>query len=289
VSTIAEAVEKFIADAKAQKLSGETIRKYENLLKRRLLPWCESEGFRQLKQLGVEEIRQFRGTWTDSAIYATKNLERLRAFFRFCMHDEWVSKNPARSVKAPKVTDKPTLPFSRSEMKRILAACDRYRGNQDRMRAFVLVMRYSGLRIGDTIAFDESRLDGNKLLLYTAKTGTPVYVPLPSEVMNALKKIGTNDGGRFFSTGKAKPQTARANWSRYLDSLFEIAKIKGGHSHRFRDTFAVELLLTSVPLETVSLLLGHSSVKITEKHYKPWVRSLQRKLEEDVRRAWSVA
>jgi site-specific recombinase XerD len=289
VPTIAEAVEKFIADAKAQKLSGETIRKYENLLKRRLLPWCESEGFRQLKQLGVEEIRQFRGTWTDSAIYATKNLERLRAFFRFCMHDEWVSKNPARSVKAPKVTDKPTLPFSRSEMKRILAACDRYRGNQDRMRAFVLVMRYSGLRIGDTIALDESRLNGNKLLLYTAKTGTPVYVPLPSEVMNALKKIGTNDGGRFFSTGKAKPQTARANWSRYLDSLFEIGKIKGGHSHRFRDTFAVELLLAGVPLETVSLLLGHSSVKITEKHYKPWVRSLQRKLEEDVRRAWSLA
>jgi integrase/recombinase XerD len=139
-------------------------------------------------------------------------------------------------------------PFSRSEMKRILAASDRYRGNQDRMRAFLLVMRYSGLRIGDTIALDESRLNGNKLLLYTAKTGAPVYVPLPSEVMNALKKIGTNDGGRFFSTGKAKPQTARANWSRYLDSLFETAKITGGQSHRFRDTFAVELLSIAEPM-----------------------------------------
>jgi integrase/recombinase XerD len=115
-----------------------------------------------------------------------------------------------------------------------------------------------------------------------------VYVPLPRQVMQALKKIGPNDGGRFFSTGKAKPQTARANWSHYLDSLFELANIKGGHSHRFRDTFAVELLLAGVPLETVSLLLGHKSVKITEKHYKPWVRSLQRKLEEDVRRAWSA-
>jgi integrase len=113
-------------------------------------------------------------------------------------------------------------------------------------------------------------------------------VPLPSEVTGALKKIGTNDGGRFFSTGKAKPQTARANWSRYLDSVFELAKIKNGHSHRFRDTFAVELLLAGVPLETVSLLLGHSSVKVTEKHYKPWVRSLQRKLEDDVKRAWGA-
>jgi integrase len=52
-------------------------------------------------------------------------------------------------VKAPKVTDKPTLPFSRPEMARIVAACDRYRGDQDRLRAFVLVMRHSGLRIGE--------------------------------------------------------------------------------------------------------------------------------------------
>lgn len=250
VPTIVEAVEKFLADAKAQKLSAETIRKYDNLLNRRFLPWCESKGFRHLKQLGVEEIRQFRATSTDSANYATKNLERLRALFRFCMHDDWISKNPARAVKAPKATDKPTLPFLRSEMKRIVDACDQYAGNGDRMRAFVLVMRYSGLRIGDTIALHESRLKGNKLLLYTAKTGTPVYVPLPLEVVSSLKKIGTNDRGRFFSTGKAKPQTARANWSRYLDSLFELANIRDGHSHRFRDTFAVELLLAGVALET---------------------------------------
>jgi integrase len=233
VPSIAEAVEKFFTDLKAQQLSGETIRKYENLLNKRFLPWCESKGYRYLKQLGVEEMRQFRAGWADSALYATKNLERLRAFFRFCMQDEWIARNPARSVKAPKVTDRPTLSFSKPEMERILAACDDYRGDQNRLRAFVLVMRHSGLRIGDTIALNERRLKGNKLLLYTAKTGTPVYVPLPPVVMKALKKLGTNDGGRYFSTGNAKPQTARANWSRYLDSRFALAKIDGGHSHRF--------------------------------------------------------
>ena len=107
IPTIAEALDTYLADARAQQLSGETIRKYENLLLRRFLPWCESKGFRYLKQLGVEEMRQFRATWTDSALYASKNLERLRSFFRFCMHDEWVARNPAKSVKAPKVADKP--------------------------------------------------------------------------------------------------------------------------------------------------------------------------------------
>ena len=107
--------------------------------------------------------------------------------------------------------------------------------------------------------------------------------------MEALGQLRTNEGGLYFSTGDAKPQTARANWSRYLDTLFELAGIVGGHSHRFRDTFAVELLLAGTPLETVSILLGHSSIRVTERHYRPWVRSLQRKLEEEVARTWSTA
>ena len=88
IPPIAEAVERFFDDLAAQKLSQETIRKYENLLRKRLLPWCECKGFRYLKQLTVEEVRQFRASWADGALYASKNLERLRAFFRFCMHGE---------------------------------------------------------------------------------------------------------------------------------------------------------------------------------------------------------
>ena len=58
--------------------------------------------------------------------------------------------------------------------------------------------------------------------------------------------------------------------------------------NRFRDTFAVELLLSGVPIERVSILLGHSSVRITEKHYAPWVRDRQVQLEADVRRTRST-
>jgi len=69
--------------------------------------------------------------------------------------------------------------------------------------------------------------------------------------------------------------------------LFELAEIPNGHAHRFRDTFAVELLLSGVPLERVSVLLGHSSIRVTERHYAPWVRSRQEQLEADLQRTWS--
>lgn len=57
-------------------------------------------------------------------------------------------------------------------------------------------------------------------------------------------------------------------------------------SHMFRDTFAVELLLAEVPIEQVAMLLGHSSVKMAEKHYLPWVKARQDQLTSSVRRAW---
>jgi hypothetical protein len=38
-----------------------------------------------------------------------------------------------------------------------------------------------------------------------------------------------------------------------------------------------------MPLDEVSVLLGHSSVKITEKYYAPWVKGRQLRLENSVR------
>jgi integrase len=67
----------------------------------------------------------------------------------------------------------------------------------------------------------------------------------------------------------------------------KLAKVPDGHPHRFRDTFAVELLLAGVPIERLSVLLGHQSVRITERHYSPWVRARQEQLESDLTNAWS--
>jgi hypothetical protein len=36
------------------------------------------------------------------------------------------------------------------------------------------------------------------------------------------------------------------------------------------DTFAVEMLLAGAPIDQASILLGHTSVRVTEKHCSPW-------------------
>jgi integrase/recombinase XerD len=185
------------------------------------------------------------------------------------------------------VTSGPTLPFSRDEVEKILVACDEYpdKGNAVRLFALILFLRYSGLRLGDAVTLSHDRIEGDRLRLHTAKTGTHVYCPLPPVVMKALKAIPKN-GRHFFWTGNGKVKSTVGNWQRALKRLFKLAEVPTGHAHRFRDTFAVEALLAGVPLERVSILLGHASVKVTEKHYSPWVKARQVQIEDDVRRMW---
>ena len=209
---------------------------------------------------------------------AVKKLEFVRCFFlRFSDDAGWIPDNPARKLKSPKVTAHPTLPFSRAEMVQILAATDDYGKpgslNRRRMKALVLLLRYSGLRIGDAVTLSSERIDGDKLFLYTSKAGTPVYCPLPPFVVTALEAAIELHQRFYFWTGSSKVNTITGDWQGKLKTLFDQAKVPTGHAHRFRDTFATELLLAGVPLERVSILLGHSSIRITERHYSPWVRS----------------
>jgi hypothetical protein len=68
IPPLKDAIEKFIADAKAQQLNWETIRKYETFLDRRFLAWCEAKGYRLLKQITPPVLTDFRKTWDDSVL-----------------------------------------------------------------------------------------------------------------------------------------------------------------------------------------------------------------------------
>jgi hypothetical protein len=71
-----------------------------------------------------------------------------------------------------------------------------------------------------------------------------------------------------------------------LKRLFTLVGFHHAHEPCFRDTFSAELLLAGLPLERVSILPGHQSVRITEKHCALWLRARQEQLEAGVRRTW---
>jgi site-specific recombinase XerD len=91
----------------------------------------------------------------------------------------------------------------------------------------------------------------------------------------ASQKGNTNER-YFFWTGNGDPKTVVANWQRSYRRLFDLANLREAdgtpkrcHPHMLRDTYAVESLLSGMRIEEVSTILGHSSIKITQKHYLP--------------------
>ena len=290
--TIKDAHKKFITDAEARKLNQATLYKYR-LLFRHLDSFSETYKVEFLDQLDLDTLATFRASWTEGPRTSLKKLERLRAFMRFAEQRKWIDSNPAIDLKGPKVPNKPTLPFTPEEMISILTALGPYGKsaglrNAQRLKAFVLLLRYSGLRIGDAVQLNVNRLHLNKLLLHTEKTGVQVYCVLPDMVAKALDAAPRSSEQYFFWTGKSTVHSSKGKWQRRLQRLFHLAKVQGGHAHRFRDTFAVELLQSGVPLDRVSVLLGHSSIRITERHYAPWTRSRQEQIENDLKAAWKI-
>jgi len=86
-----------------------------------------------------------------------------------------------------------------------------------------LLMRWSGLAIRDAVTLERWRLnEKDELLLYRAKTGNPVYVPLPKHVADSLRSSpsGPKPNPRyFFWSGGGSPKSVVGNWQRSFRRL----------------------------------------------------------------------
>ncbi|MGB8836402.1 MAG: tyrosine-type recombinase/integrase [Candidatus Acidiferrales bacterium] len=269
----------FLADATSpsgKNLNSETIRKYKLLFKQ-INAFAKDRGFRFVNQLDLHVLTAFRSTWEDAPLSASKKLERLRSILKFALRRKWILDNPASELDSPKLKLTPTLPYSQEEVDRIFkAAID------PRVHAFILTMIHSGLRISDTTTLAVSNLNGNRLCLYQQKTGEYVYVPIPDDVAEALRTVKHKHPDYFFWSGSSKVPAAVSVWRRRLADVFDRAGIKGGHSHRLRDTFAVRMLEAGLSIENVSTLPGHADIKVTQRHYSPWIKTRQDALDREV-------
>jgi integrase/recombinase XerD len=292
--TIKDVADAFLADAEDRGLAGDTRKKYKLLLTR-LEDWALTNGYPTIGALDVNALTQWRATWPYAALAKQKTQERVKAFFGWVEKRKWIDSNPAMGLSSILVRVQPTLPFTNVEQAAILNACDRYPtrnafgyDNRARMKAFILLLRWTGLRIRDVVTLEWSRIVDGRVFLYTQKTGTPVWVPVPDVVSTAVNALPRTTKYVFWS-GVGLEKSAVADWQRALRKLFELADVKDAHAHRFRDTFAVECLLAGVDIQDVAVLLGHASVKTTERSYSPWVSARQTRLEAVVQRTWSAA
>jgi integrase/recombinase XerD len=298
-ATIQQLRDDFTVKIKGENLSNETVRKYKTLFDQ-LVTFVADKGVRFVDELDYQMLMNFRASWEDKALSAGKKLERLRSIVNFAVAREWVKKNPAEDIKAPKLTwvdehgqvqkgSRPTLPYTDEEMLKLKnyvgnPAADTY---DVEAWAFILTMRFSGLAIQDTATLKINALEDGRLTLRRAKTGVPVKVLLNDLAQDALLALSPKSSEYFFWTGKSSPRSVASVWGERLQRIFEEAGIKKQGqmlSHRLRDTFAAKLLMSGSSKGTVATLLGNSE-KMVEKHYSQWIPDRQKLLDVEVEKA----
>jgi integrase/recombinase XerD len=294
--TIEAAIQRFLGRKRAENIDSQVVKKYERELER-LSAFYAKKSKLFVSEIRLETLDEFRGTWEKlypSTATRQQVQTRLRGFLRYCFDARWLDRIPRLS---PIHADEPpTLPFSTQEYDHLLATIPgtfKDAAKAKKVRALVQLMRYSGLAIRDAVTFRRSELqwDGQKKIhrVTTArqKTGTHVSVPVPPEVATELLAVlNAHPDFFFWSTGSGKEQSAVTNWQHDLRTLFRAGGFANGHPHQLRDTAAVEWLKAGIPLEEVSKLLGHESVKTTEKSYSPWIKGRQDRLDSLVLASW---
>jgi integrase len=142
---------------------------------------------------------------------------------------------------------------------------------------------YTGLSYADISKLKrihiQKRNDGNDwIIINRTKTKTECKIPL---FENSLKIIARYaDYPEAVLKGRVLPVSSNQKLNSYLKELAEICGInKNLTMHMARHTFATTITLSNgVPIETVSKILGHTSLKITQ----IYARVLDDKISEDM-------
>lgn len=318
---LADAVSTFLNEVDRLNREESTRAKYRLTLEDRLLGWCATQKppIVSLSELDVETVRRWIHCWPGAPTTRHNQHQRVITFLFFCVEQGWIKENPAKKVKKVSPEQDETQPFTREQYDALIEATYAYDTrdtrkagdtvNSRRARAYLKLLRWSGLRAGDAACLSRDKLrDDDSLFLYQKKVkgkgSAPVYGLLPHDVAEELRNVPASAYTHpryFFWSGRSKRKSEVSNWIKIFGKILAKAaekhpklfketdgQSKPAHLHMLRDTFAVEYLLAGMPLEEVSRLLGHSSVLITQKHYAPWVLERQQRLATSVRTAWST-
>jgi len=211
-----------------------------------------------------------------------KHIERLRKVVNLSIKNEWLERDPFLKFK-PTFIRKDRDFLTPEELEAIEAKTFSIVRLQHTKDLFVFSC-YTGLAYIDAYNLSPQNLslgiDGEFwLTTCRKKTDQPVRIPLLPKALEIVEKYKTHP--TVISKGKILPTYSNQKLNSYLKEIADVCGIEKNLTfHIARHTFATTVTLTNgVPIETVSKLLGHTSIKTTQIYAKV----VERKVSDDMR------
>ncbi len=210
-----------------------------------------------------------------------KYISNLRKIINLCLKNGWLTKDPFLGFKMSK---KEVIREFLSEQEiQALISKNITNVRLRQVRDIFLFSCFTGLAYIDAKRLKRSAIvtgiDGEKWI-YTKrkKTDSPTHIPLLPRVLEIMD--GYKEHPQCLREDSLLPVPSNAKLNAYLKELADICGIsKNLTFHVARHTFATTITLNNgVPIESVSKMLGHKSIKITQIYAKV----LDKKLSEDM-------
>jgi integrase len=257
---------------------GQTLRVFDAFLK--------ESGVTELASMNRAFIERFK-VWRLAKIQEKKfsrggrglalDVAILHRVFAVAVECELIAKNPVMFEGRPgDSAENGAQPFRGEQLGKLREAA------KEDLLTFLL-LRWTGLRGSDAVrlTWDEIDFGAREINRLTQKRKKRVVLPIPQELFFALEaerdrrqpkpdeRILLNPGNR----AKGEPMTRPRLYQRML-ALGKRAGVPDAHPHRFRDTFAVDMLARGATPYDVAKMLG-DTVDTIEKHYAPFVKELR--------------
>ncbi len=252
-----------------------TVKRYDTTLEhtRSFITWKYDQPDVEIKNLSFDFVSDME-FWLKSVRKcnhnsAIKYIGNMRKIVNYCLKTGWLTRDPFFGFKMAK-REVVREYLSKDELL-ALAAKEFTIDRLSQVRDIFLFSCYTGLAFIDvfqlTPASIAKGIDGEQWIFTSRqKTETPTRIPLLPQAQEILNKYKGHP--RCVNENKVVPILSNQKMNAYLKEIADVCGItKTLTFHIARHTFATTVTLNNdVPIESVSKMLGHKSIKITQ-HY----------------------
>lgn len=235
-------------------------------LEAQLKPFFGSMKLNEVTPLLIEKYRAERLKTGVSKSTVNRELAIMKKMFNLSIDWKLATENPVKKVKF--FSEKDNLKeriLTKEEEGRLLVA------SAEHLKPILIAGLNTGMRLGEILSLKWGQIDFEKELVRVEKTksGKIRYVNINSVLSKTLENLKAENGeGEFLFTNPKTGQPLK-DVKTAFKSACRRANIKNLRFHDLRHTFASRLVESGVDLITVKELLGHSTVKITERYTHP--------------------
>jgi site-specific recombinase XerD len=244
--------------------SKDTVRGYETR-ERNILKFLASKNLTHASCSGITEalLMSFKEEFLRGKkhSYINKHLFLISDILKQAVKEKFIEKNPVYSVKKEKDDPNAIIALTKDE----LTSLERYRFASKRIQQIAdlyIFQCYTGFAYADLLNFDPTKnihlLNGKLWIIDNRqKTNREALLPLFKKASDILKKYNN-----------VLPVISLQKYNSYLKEVADIIGIeKQLTTHTARKTFAMVKLNEGFSIESVSRMLGHKTISITQNVY----------------------